>query len=223
MNLRAAIFDFDGVIVETEAADYEGWRAVYRDHGADLAFEDWKVAIGTVGAFDPVAHLSRITGRAVDPEAARTRHRSVAAGIIGKSPVLPGVVDRLDEARSMGLKVAVASSSGEEWVNGHLSSRGLRERFDAVVVRGARLRTKPWPDVYLEALRVLGVRAGEAVAFEDSTPGIAAAKAAGIFTVAVPNGLTARLDLSQADLRVGSLTEVTFAQINGRLTAAGRT
>jgi len=222
LKLRAAIFDFDGLILETEVADFEAWGQVYREHGAELTFADWEVCIGTTNVFNPAEHLERLLGRPVDREAARLKHRRLQDEVLARASLQPGVIDRLDEARALGIKLAVASSAGGGWVDGHLRARGLLDRFDAVVVPDGRLEAKPGPDVYLEALRLLGVGAGEAVAFEDSTNGIAAAKAAGIFTVAVPNALTARLDLSKADLRAPSLAAVTLADIDRRLANGGR-
>jgi HAD superfamily hydrolase (TIGR01509 family) len=217
LNLRAAIFDFDGLILETEAADLEAWGQVYRDHGAELTFEDFAVSIGTVGAFDPPGHLAALTGRPVDRDAADRAHRVIQDAILEGASLRPGVVDRLDEAGPLGVKLAIASSAGGRWVHGHLERRGLLDRFEVIVVPEGRLRAKPEPDVYLEALRRLGIVAGQAVAFEDSTNGILAAKAAGIFAVAVPNALTARLDLSRADLRVDSLAAITLAEIDRRM------
>jgi len=222
VKLRAAIFDFDGLILETEIPDFESWAQVYREHGAELAFADWEVCIGTTGAFDPPAHLAELLGRPVDREAARRRHREIQDAMIAKTDLAPGVLARLDEADRLGVRAAVASSSGGGWVEKHLEARGLASRFRAVVCADGRLRPKPDPAVYVAAVRALGVTAGEAAAFEDSTNGIVAAKAAGIFTVAVPSELTARLDLSQADLRVGSLAVITLAEINGRMESAGR-
>jgi beta-phosphoglucomutase-like phosphatase (HAD superfamily) len=129
---------------------------------------------------------------------------------------MPGVLDRLDEAAGRGLKTAVASSSERPWVEGMLGSRGLLPRFHVIATRGGAVRAKPEPDVYLAALAALGAPAARAVAFEDSANGVAAAKAAGLFCVAVPNEVTRRLDLSRADLIVPSLADVTLADLERR-------
>ncbi|MEK7476609.1 MAG: HAD-IA family hydrolase [Candidatus Coatesbacteria bacterium] len=217
MNLRAAIFDFDGVILETEEGDFEGWRQVYADHGAELRFEDWAVCIGTTGAFHPAENLERLIGRPVDREAARRRHQEIQDANTARLGIKPGVIALLDEADRAGIRLAVASSSGGGWVPNNLAAWGLAARFPVVVTADGLLPPKPDPAVYVAALEALGVAAGSAVAFEDSPNGIAAAKAAGIFAVAVPNALTARLDLSRADLRVGSLAEVTLSGIDRRM------
>jgi HAD superfamily hydrolase (TIGR01509 family) len=121
---------------------------------------------------------------------------------------LPGVDALLDVASSRGLKTCIVSSGTRAWIEGHLRSRSGLERFEAIVCAdGDPARAKPRPVLYLEALEHLGVDANEAIAFEDSPNGIAAAKAAGIFCVAVPNPVTAGLDLSKADLVLDSLAQ----------------
>ena len=91
--------------------------------------------------------------------------------------------------------------------------RGIRGDFDCACCREDVARTKPYPDLYLAALACLGVSALETVALEDSPNGIAAAKRAGLRCVAIPNSITAQLDLSQADVILGSLAEVSLAEL----------
>lgn len=213
MRLRAAIFDFDGLILDTENAEFASWNDVYGEHGTALKFEDWVVCVGTSGAFDAIAHLERLTGRTLDRGAIVARHRAFNRPRLEALPVLPGVEDRLAEARALGLRTAIASSSPREWIDDHLGRLGLLARFDVLATRTDRLLAKPRPDIYLAALAALGIRPDEAVAFEDSRNGILGAKAAGIFCVAVPNSVTAWMDLTPADRRVGSLREVSLADL----------
>ena len=219
MSLKAALFDFDGLILPTEEAEFEAWNRVYAEYGQTLGWEEWSVCIGTAGAFDPIGRLEQLAGRRLDRGATDARRRAINKALNDAGAVLPGVVERLAEGRALGLKLAVASSSEGAWVPEHLHARGLTHWFDAIVVRNASLPAKPDPALYLEALRVLGVRADEAVAFEDSMNGIRAAKAARIFTVAVPNPMTERLDLSAADLRVASLASMTLGELVTRFRA----
>lgn len=217
MSLRAAIFDFDGLILPTEEAEFEAWNRIYAEHGQKLGWDEWSVCIGTAYAFDAVEHLSGLIGRRLDPAATQAKRRAINDELNRRTAILPGVLDRLEEGKALGLKLAIASSSEGPWVEDHLAQRGLRHWFDAVIVRTAAIPAKPKPDLYLLALSALGVRAGEAVAFEDSMNGIAAAKAAGIFTVAVPNPMTERLDLSAADLKVASLEAISFRDLASRI------
>jgi HAD superfamily hydrolase (TIGR01509 family) len=131
--------------------------------------------------------------------------------------LLPGIVQYIDEARSLGLRLGVASSSTSEWVKGHLGRLGILERFECVRCRDDVVNAKPAPDLYLAVLECLGVAASDAFAIEDSPNGVTAAKQAGLRCVAVPNSITLGLDLSHADVLLRSLSEVTLAQLLVRL------
>jgi HAD superfamily hydrolase (TIGR01509 family) len=134
--------------------------------------------------------------------------------------LLPGVVEHLDAAKASGFTVGVASSSTREWVSGHLARLGILDRFDCVRCRDDVTNVKPEPDLYLAVLECLGVGASDAIAIEDSPNGVLAAKRAGMRCVAIPNAITARLDLSQADLVLGSLAELTLAELVRRVVSA---
>ena len=127
--------------------------------------------------------------------------------------VLPGVLHHLDAARELGLKLGVASSSTGDWVRGHLARLGILERFECLRCRDDVANAKPEPDLYIAVLQCLGVPPSEALAIEDSPHGITAAKRAGMRCVAIPNSITARLDLSHADLTLTSLADLTLRQL----------
>lgn len=209
--IRAALFDFDGLLCETEEAHFTVLQEMYAAHGAVLEFEQYAVSIGTQDAFDPFEYLEALIGRSVDREALGSRAKQRYLSAVAAEPVCAGVVELLDEADRAGIRCAVASSSSRDWVTGHLARLGLLERFDAICAAEDVMSVKPAPDLYLLALARLQVAARDAVVFEDSPNGILAAKAAGLFCVAVPNALTRRMVVSGADLVVGSLADVTFA------------
>jgi HAD superfamily hydrolase (TIGR01509 family) len=196
---------------------YEAWQELYGEHGQALPFETWAECIGTADTFDPCVDLAARVGRALDVEALLQRHRVRANALIAGQRVLPGVVERLDEARGLGLILAVASSSSRGWVEGHLERLGLRDRFHAIRCAGDVPRVKPDPALYRAVLEATGVRAFDAVALEDSPNGVLAAKRAGLTCVAVPNALTSRLDLGAADLRLASLADLSLAALLARL------
>ena len=118
----------------------------------------------------------------------------------------------------MGLKVGLASSSTSDWVRGHLDRLGILESFDCIRCRDHVANAKPEPDLYLSVLECLGVSASEAIAIEDSPNGVLAAKRAGLRCVAIPNSITGQLDLSQADLVLDSLADVTLGGLLELLT-----
>jgi len=207
--IRGIVFDFDGLILETEGPDYRSWRELYEGYGCSLPLERWAALIGTAEhGFDPYAELEAQLGRALDRAEVRARRRARYAELVAEEEVLPGVLGYISHARRLGLRLGVASSSSREWVVGHLERLGLSACFDALACRGDALRTKPDPGLYLRVLQDLDLRPEEAVAIEDSPNGVAAAKAAGLFCVVVPNDLTRELPLSGADLALGSLAEL---------------
>src|SRR5579864_9366985 len=206
--IRALVFDFDGLILETEEPDYLAWQELYVAHGRDLPLEAWCECIGrSMDWFDPIARLEEEVGQLLDRAALRDRHRLRHHELIEAGSALPGVETYLAEARRLGLPVAIASSSKADWVTGHLARLGLAEGWACISCWGEGERAKPEPDLYLSAVRRLGVAPEEAIAFEDSPNGIRAAKSAGLWCVAVPNPLTKTLDLSAADLRLDSLEQ----------------
>ncbi len=204
--IRALVFDFDGLIVDTEIPIFRVWQRIYRERGQDLPLDKWLTTVGTSSAaFDPARELGVRTGEQIDPRVLRTLERLYYQEATAMQQLLPGVAEYLSVARKLGLKTAVASSSTRKWVMEHLDRFGIGRHFDAIVCREDVKRTKPDPDLYRTALQRLEVQPAEAIALEDSSSGIHAAKAAGLFCVAVPNPLTADLDLSEADLRLLSL------------------
>ena len=215
--IRALVFDFDGLILDTEGPIYRSWLEVYEAHGVALPFELWVKTVGSSNqAFHPQHHLEAQLGRPLAQEVIDRRvDRRVE--LVLAQPLLPGVAGLVDEARAAHLKVGVASSSSRDWVNGHLGRLGLLDRCDCIRCRDDVEHVKPEPDLYLAVIDCLGVPATEAVAIEDSPNGIAAAKRAGLLCVAIPNPITAGLDLGAADLRLGSLAEVTLQQLLDRL------
>lgn len=127
--------------------------------------------------------------------------------------LMPGVRRYLDDARRLKLATAIASSSSRRWIDEHLGRMAIKDRFDVIVCRDDVRATKPDPELYQTAVDRLGVMPDEAIALEDSRNGLAAAKAAGLFCVAVPNGMTASMDLSRADLRLTSLDEMPLEEL----------
>jgi HAD superfamily hydrolase (TIGR01509 family) len=217
--IRALVFDFDGLILDTEGPIYDSWLEVYEAHGVGLPFELWVKTVGSSNqAFHPQHHLEEHLGRPLTQEVIDRRVERRVELVLAQ-PLLPGVARLVDEARAAGLKVGVASSSSRDWVNGHLERLGLLDLFDCIRCRDDVDRVKPEPDLYLAVVDCLGVPASEAVAIEDSPNGIAAAKRAGLLCIAIPNPITAGLDLGAADLRLGSLAEVTLQQLLDRLSA----
>jgi len=217
MPTRALIFDFDGLILDTEVPQFTSWGEVFAEHGLALPESTWADIIGRPNnSFNFLAHLEQLAGREIERDTVRARRRARCDALIAAQPLLPGVEQYLNDARHLGLRLAVASSSPRSWVAGHLERFGLLPLFASVTCFEDTTAHKPDPAPYRAALAALGVAPHEAVAFEDAPHGIAAARAAGIFTVAVPNPITRGLDLSQAHLRIDSLAAMPLADLLAR-------
>jgi HAD superfamily hydrolase (TIGR01509 family) len=218
--LKALIFDFDGLILDTETPEVLVWQSIYKDHGFELPVEEWHKTVGGYGIsnFDAAEHLALLSSGRLDPVSSKARYRTEADAIIHASPILPGVIEIIEEAKAAGLKVAIGSSSPHSWVDTHAKRLNIFHYFDFITCQDDVLpgRTKPNPDIYLKSLELLEIQANEAIVFEDSINGVEAARRAGIFVVAVPNELTLQMGVS-GDLTVSSMAELTLQQLQKRL------
>ena len=212
MAIRAFLFDFDGLILDTELASRAGWELLYREHGHELPADLWATLVGTTHApWNPMAHLEELVGEPLEREALNERRYAHEIALIEAEELRPGIEDYLAVAQRLGLKRAIVSSSSRRWVDMHLKRLEEAVGWDAICTAdGDPARAKPAPVLYREALELLDVPPGEAVAFEDSPNGVLAAKAAGVFCVAVPNEVTRGLGLEEAgaDLVLESLADL---------------
>jgi HAD superfamily hydrolase (TIGR01509 family) len=217
--IRALVFDFDGLIFDTETPMIAAYGEIHRKRNVPFDRARFMRSIGTVDqdldpwkAFGPTAPRS-------DLDAQRLR---LNQEFLEPQKVLPGVVNLIDEARQHGLPLAVASNSSREHVDGYLKYLGLHEKFEFISCRTDDMPPKPAPDLYLAALKKLKVKGGEALALEDSATGIASARAAGLWCVAVPNDSTREQDFTLAHLRLESLAGQTLAMIYAGLRMGAR-
>lgn len=215
MLLAAVVFDFDGVIIDSETPEYESHRRVFERYGASLTTAEWCHQIGIWNAAQDQFWFRELCGRSSSAPDAGTflaEKRHIFEEIAPRE-TMRGIRDLVSVLAAARIPMAIASSSSESWVTRGLDRVGARGLFAAVVSGNDVANRKPAPDVYLEAARRLGVDPRLAVAVEDSAPGIAAARAAGMATVAIPHWLTEEHDLSGADLRVAHAGDLTIARL----------
>jgi HAD superfamily hydrolase (TIGR01509 family) len=212
-TLGAIVFDFDGLIVDTEGAGFISWLEVYERFGAELNLNDWSRATGYIGGFDPAMHLERLLGRRLDWSQIIPEREARNWTLTLQARTLPGIEPLFQAAGERGLRVGVASNSGNGWVEDGLKRLGLRTFVDAVVTREMVLNPKPAPDVYLKTAQALGIEPKRAVALEDSEPGCRAAKQAGMKAVAIPNRFSERQDFKVADLIVRSAEDLDLKRL----------
>jgi beta-phosphoglucomutase-like phosphatase (HAD superfamily) len=218
---RGLLFDFDGLLVDTETPARLAYEELYREHGHELPLDKWATLVGTIGAeFDPDSHLEELVGRPLDQVALAERRRAREFELCDLEDFRPGIEDYLAGAERRGLKTAIVSSSNTEWIERHLRRLDRANGWDLIVAAdGDVARAKPQPDLYAEALEELGLRPSEAIAFEDSVNGIRAARGAGVFVVAVPNPITETFALEEADLMLPSLEDLALDELIERVDA----
>jgi HAD superfamily hydrolase (TIGR01509 family) len=208
--LRAFIFDFDGLILDTETPLIDAYAEVHAAHAVPFDRAAFLRSVGHADySFDPWHGFSPHADRAT----LEIQRRAAKEELMLRLRILPGVVELLEAARENGLRLGVASNSPHSWVDAHLTRLGVFERFDFIGCREDVPSPKPEPDLYKLVLNRLGLRSHEAVAFEDSYTGSLAAKRAHVWTVAAPNESTAHHDFTHVDWLVASLAEVNLAEL----------
>jgi HAD superfamily hydrolase (TIGR01509 family) len=221
--VQALAFDFDGLILDTESAELQVWQEEFRSNGVEMPPNYWTQVIGR-GAEQAIERPPQLLARLAPgfeetPEKAAKRRERIIA-LIEKETARPGIESLVEEAIANGVPLGVASSSRHQWVDYYLKKLNLWDRFQVVVCADDVTHAKPFPDLYLELCRRLHAAPTQSVALEDSPNGLAAAVAAQMFAVVVPNSVTSQLDISHADLRIDDLSKWSLAQLDERLRKA---
>ena len=213
--IRAVIFDFDGLIVDTESIGYQTWKEIFDAEGHDLPVERYAQVIGTDfnTAYNPRHDLEERAAKVFDWELMELQRRARETELRTTLRVLPGVIERLAEARALNLKTAVASSSPLSWIAPWLEELQLRDHFHHVTTVDDTGKVKPDPSLFVHAAEKLGIHPDEALIFEDSLNGLRAATAAGMRCIVIPGPMTRHLDFSGAFRQVNSLLEVSLAEL----------
>jgi HAD superfamily hydrolase (TIGR01509 family) len=207
LDLQALIFDFDGLIIDSERVEADCIIEIAAGWGHTMSYADFGHLFGSVDADAQWEELlGTMCGRSL-AELEEQLHVGVSARK-DELPLLPGVRDLLDAAHQRGLRVGIGTGNTIANLERRLGHHGVFERFDAIVTRAEVARGKPAPDVYLEVARRLQAPPGSCLVLEDSTVGCEAALAAGMRVVACPSVVTAHLTFPDGVRRVGSLLEV---------------
>ena len=217
----AVVFDFDGLLVDTEWSIYEMAASTFAEFDIELPVPVWATIVGLADESDWWSRLCATNGWDIDRDEWWRRYRAIDRSFRDRLPALPGVTELLDQLEAADVPRGIASSSAREWIEGHLGRLGLLDRFATVAGVDRTGVGKPAPDVYLLACEDLGADPARSVAVEDSGHGIAAAKAAGLACVAVPSRITRHTDLSAADLTVASLADLRLADLGGLVAGDG--
>lgn len=216
-TIQAIIFDFDGTILDTETPEYESWQIICTEYGVDLPIALWATGVGVgaaVNPFDPYRFLAEQVGDNIDIPAVRLRRRALFTELLALQLPRAGILNYLDAAESLGIKIGLASSSAHDWVDGHLERLSLLPRFPVRWCADDVTNTKPHPELYQRCLSALNCSPNNSIAIEDSPNGILAAKAADMYCLGYPNPLTRLLSgLDRADQLIDSLVDLPLATL----------
>lgn len=210
-DYEAVLWDFDGVIVDTEWPIYESWLSIYQREGMEekLTPEIYVQCIGSdFETWSPETFLEELTGKRYDwEEEGRVRNIEIRERL-KDGTVIPGIVEKWQEIRDAGSKIAVVSSSSHDWVDVWLERLGIIGMVDEIVCRGDAPRIKPAPDLYQEAVKRFGLQPAQCLVIEDSLNGLKAALAAGCDCTVIPSRLTSVLDFPGAKARLANVSKL---------------
>ncbi len=210
--IKAIVFDFDGLIIDTETVWYEAFREVAKEYNIDLPLEEFAKCIGT---HDDVLYeyFEQKVGIEINRAEIRKRAGEIHRQKMKQIQAREGVEQYITAAKELGLKVGLATSSTREWVERFLNELKLYEQFEVIKTRDDVENVKPDPELYTKAVEALGVQPQEAIAFEDSANGAKAAIAAGLQCVIVPNEVTSSLIFEKYHLRMSSMGDMSLKDV----------
>ncbi len=206
---KGIIFDFDGVLVDTEVAIYNSWVDLYAREGQEISIATYAPCLGAgYSHWDPAAHLEKLTGKTYNWELETPARQAKLEAELERNGLMPGAAELLDWCDSQEIPMTVASSSSRRWVEGWLRKLGIYERFVGVFCRTDGYPVKPNPALFLAARDCMRLASAECLIIEDSENGTISAQNAGIPCCAIPNRMTMASNLSRADYRADSLTDL---------------
>lgn len=222
--IKAIIFNFGGTVLDTETPRYKAFHQAYREQGMELDWSRYAQCIGTgLQYFNPYEYLLERMKLPIQLDAFRNSIRSHYSSLMEQEELLPGVMDILVRARALGLKTGLVSSSSKRLLEPYLQKLNLHRYFDCIRTGDDVSKLTPDPELYRQTLRLLGVKPRQTMAIEDSPMGVQAAAAAGLYTIAVPNRLTAKLKFGPVHERIASLEELELpALLTGLQTTIAR-
>jgi HAD superfamily hydrolase (TIGR01509 family) len=207
-SITAVVFDMDGLLIDSEPLQLRAWDAYLRRHGAELtpALLQRMLGLRLVDSAALVQRELRLPCTADD--VARERDALFLESVPGNLHAMPGALRLIDDLRRRGMGLALATSGHRRYVDLALGGTGLAGLFDVEVTGEMVAHGKPAPDTYQRAAELLGSAPSNCLALEDAPNGVASAKAAGMWCIAVPDAHAERARFDAADAVVDSLAGV---------------
>lgn len=216
--IKGIIFDFDGLIIDTESAWYEALVQEFDTYQVELPFEKWVQCVGASHeVFDPYQYFAEQCQVPYEIEEIKQRVHARHSDIMATRELREGVVDYMKTARRLGLKVGIASSSHLSWIQPYLQKFQIDQYIDSIRCADYVKQVKPDPEVYELALQSLELSPEETIAFEDSPNGAKAAFLAGTHVVTVPNRVTEHLEFGPHLFRLQSMGEMPLERVIERV------
>lgn len=211
--IKGIIFDFDGLIIDTETPQYRVFNDIFLDYDSELPLSIWQLEVGTASTFNSFDLLESQINRKVNQAELRKRTRMKIKSALEYAPIREGVIEFLNEAKKLNLKIGLASSSNYTWVSNHLKRVGLYHYFECIKTSDDVDKVKPDPDLYIKTAKCLGLRPEQCLAFEDSANGAKAAKDAKMKCIVVPNEITSSMDFGEVEYRINSMSEKSLSYL----------
>lgn len=212
--IKGIIFDFDGLICDTETPELKAWYELFAKYEREFPLDAYLATIGAIyNDNTPVLVLKEMVEDPIDTEEVMSDFLVEKRKLMDQEPLRPGVLDYLRSAQENDLNIGLASSAPSEWVLHHLKRLGVIDYFDCIRTADNIINPKPDPEVYIRALECMGILPHEVIALEDSPNGVGAAVRAGVHVVAVPNSVTKVFNFDSADLIIDSLTDISLNEL----------
>ncbi|MFB7140814.1 HAD family hydrolase [Gottfriedia sp. NPDC056225] len=210
--IKAVIFDFDGLIVDTESVWYEAYKEVLNRYEVELTLQKFSEVVGTSDEI-LFEYINSNLKEPIEKENIEQMAKELVDEKLLEPVLRESVEDYLISAKNAGLQIALASSSSREWVQSFLEKLNIYKYFSVIKTKDDVAKVKPDPELYLKAIEEIGVDVTEAVAFEDSLNGLIAATKAGLQCVIVPNSVTSHLAFENHSLRLSSMAEKSLEDV----------
>lgn len=206
-NIKAILFDLDGTLVDSEPLHFEAHRRALAQHGIKITKEDY-IQNGVSGGQRSFYEMMQIIyATPIDIDAVRKLKKEIYGDLIGEIKLFEGVKEVLENLKEK-YRLAIVSTTHMDYIRRTLKQVGIEEYFETFSSAKELERGKPFPDVYFDSLKKLGLAPCECIAVEDSRNGVEAAKNAGIRCIAIPNEFTRQQDFSKADVVVSNIKEL---------------
>lgn len=209
--IKGIVFDFDGLIIDTESAWYLAFKEVFQGYNVEFPKEIFVTCIGTDDSTLKAFFEEKLGADEIEKIMNLVNENLKARTLL--LDIREGVREYLEEAKALGLRIGLASSSSREWVEGFLRQFQIIDYFEVIKTGDEVEKVKPDPTLYIKAVEALNIKPDEAVAFEDSANGAKAAVAAGLKCVIVPNEMTKEINFEKFHVRIHSMSEMSLAQV----------